>query len=337
MTNFRLNDPKKARLFRGVLSPEQAGLLPICDVDTDWRNQPALQGAELRKFWERMFDNDAIDLNNTAPDRLLAAWRLTRQIGIMRGVLQHNDPIEMVLQDPSITNSEFTSYVEVKDMWLRNLLASGVAMMPPEVPAAMLLTSGAITDDYRPKRDDPNLVRFVDMVTYMGQGVLSLEQSDKTRRGFVWFTSLDHVRAGWPSAPVLSNFEATLVSDAINILVDNGDRKAREEIAAKWDLPIKEVEQLCCLAKQSMAHRQQFDDREGNKALVLARITELIEKATDALDHRGAAMMQREWWRIFDSKGEQDTVDEFEDMTNVLIASAASKRRAIPKLNSPKS
>lgn len=330
MTNFRHNEPEKARLFRGLISPEEAGLLPICDADTDWRKQPALQGAELRAFWERMFDNDAMDLDNSSQDRLLAAWRLTRSLGKIRGVLQRGDPIELVIRDPAVNNSEFTSYVEVRDAWLRSLLASGVAMMPPEMPKTMLLTSGAVSDDYRPKRDDPALVRFVELVTYVGQGVLALDQSAKARRGFVWFTSLDLVRAGWPSAPVLSNFESKLISETIEILLEHTDNQARGEIAAKWDLTSDEVEQLCSLAKRAMADRQQFEDREGNKALVLARLDMLMSKATDALDHRGAAMMQQQWWRIYDSRGEQDQVDEFEDMTSVLTVSAASKRRSLP-------
>lgn len=331
MTNFRLNDAKKARLFRGVISPEQAGLLPICDVETDWRDQPALQGAELRRFWNRMFENEGITLENTSEERLLSAWRITRHLGVLRGVLQKGDQIDLVIRDPSINNSEFTSYVEVRDAWLRRILAGGVAMTPPDVPPAMLMEDGRVNPDYRPKRDDKPLTRFVEMVKYVGKGVLALEESDKTRRGYVWFTSLDTIRVSWPIAPVLSNFEAKLVSEVIDILVDNSDKRARQEIAAKWALRPYEVEQLCSLARASMAQSQQFEDREGNKALVLARIDMLAEKAAEALDHRGAMLMHKEWWRIFDSRGEQDTVDEFEDMTNVLSISAATKRRSLSK------
>lgn len=330
MDDLRLSDSGKARLFRNAMSREQAGLLPICDAETDPRNAPALQGAELRAFWERIWERESITIGNTADDRKLAAWRLTRQLAVIRGVIQPGDPLEWAGHDIVWTDTEFTSYVEVRDAWLRRLLASGVSMAPPEVPSTHLLPSGAVDEDYRPERDE-ELTKFVDLVTYVGQGILALEQSAKTRRGFAWFTSVDTVRVAWPSVPVLSQFEAEVAAQAADLLVEHEAKQARDEIRARWDLSHSEVEQVYALALKAMAVRQRFEDRDGNKALILARMDALREKAIDALDHRGAAMIDRERWRIFRDRGEEDVVDEFEDMTNVISVSASEKRKALPK------
>ena len=311
------------------MSREQAGLLPICDADSDPRYAPALQGAELRAFWERVWEREGITIENTVADRRLAAWRVTRQLALIRGVIQPGDPIEMAGADVVWDDTNFTSFVEVRDAWLRRLLAGGVSMAPPEVPSTHLLTGGAVSDDYRPERDE-HLSRFVELVTYIGQGVLALHESPSTRRGFAWFTSPETIRAGWPSVPVLSQFEADVVFQAIELLADMDDRKARAEIAARWGLSHGEVEQVVAMAMKGMAMRQRFEDRDGNKALILARMDRQREKAIDALDHRGAAMIDRERWRIFRDRGEEDVVDEFEDMTNVISVSASEKRKALP-------
>lgn len=330
MRDLRLSDVGKARLFRNAQSREQAGLLPITDVEHDPLRAPALRGAELRAFWDRVWERETNTLENTLAERSLAAWRLTRQLAIMRGVIQPDDPLEMIEHECVLDSTEFTSFREVRDGWLRRLLGSGVSMVPPDVPADRLLPNGDVSEDYDPERDDA-LVRFTELAVYFGQGCLKLDQSDRTRRGFAWFLDPATIRAGWPSVPVLYRFEADMVSKAIDVLVDHGAQPARDEIAARWGLPPGEVEQVCALAKTGMAMRQRFQDRDGNKALALAKLERLEEKALDALDHRGAAMIRREWWRIFDSKAEQDVVDEFEDMTNIITVSASEKRKALPR------
>lgn len=320
-----------------------ASLEPIFHTENDWRLAPALAGEELREFWERVWDVQSNSLSNSHADRLLAAWRLVRAMAKVRGVLQDEESVEEIRFDQALNSHEFTSFVEVKDPVLRKRLAQGVPMSPPDVPAQMLLTNGQVSGDYDPREDDV-LNRFVGLVTFIGQGMLALEQCKSSRRGFAWFTNPDTIRAGWPSITALSKFENEIVSQAIDILIgqDTGpdpDPRAapktpRQLIAERWELTPPEVELLTTLAVRGQVMRVRLDDRDGTKALLLGRLEQLAERAKQALDHRGGAMVLREMWRIYSDRGEDAISDEFEEMANVLTISAAEKRRQLS--NNPK-
>lgn len=331
MHNLRLSEPEKTRLFPGLLSREQAGFLPIDDVDSDWRSAPALTGAALRAFWDRVFDERA-DLAQTAyKEFLLAAWRLTRQLAIVRGVIQADQPLEAINTQISWTNSEFTTFVNIDNPVLRSLLEGGVALTCPPAPESFMLPGGHLSPDYDPSADAP-LMRFVDLVSYFGQVCLRLEASPLTRRGFVWFCSPDYVRAGWPTPTALISLETRIVDECIDLLTDLPQKQARDEIAARWDLGPDEVQQLTMLSRRALSVRVRLDDRDGYKAMIVTKLERCAERATEALDNRGAAQILRDAWRIFDSRGEQDIADEFGDMADIISVSAKTKRkRALPE------
>ena len=331
MDDLRLSDVGKARLFRGAISREQAGLLPICDSEHDWRTSAPLRGAELLAFWAQVWERNQNTLANTSDDRLLAAWRITRQLAVIRGAIMHGEPLSTVCGDgPDTLASDFTSFVDIADWGLRGLLTEGSPLAPPDVPSEHLTPSGLVSEDYDPGRDE-RLLRFQQVVEYFGLASLRLDASDRARRGFAWFLSPDTIRAGWPSPPSIFLFEIRLVEKAVALLSDHGDAEARAEITARWDLEPHEVAQVVTLARLALAMRYDADDLKGGKALTLSRLERQITKAGDALDHRGAAMMLREWWRIFRDKGEAQVEDEFGDMDGVIKVSATRKRLAKPK------
>lgn len=327
--DFNLSDVDKVRLFPGAIPREQAGLLPIEDIETDWRKAPALVGQRLMAFWDRQFavrnDNSR---DGTEWDRAHAAWRITRQLAIARGIIQPDDPIEEVGSEIPWTQSEFTSFVEVRDAHLRTLIGAGAPMTCPPVPDAFLTPAGEVSQEYNPYEDAP-LVRFQRLVHFFGQACLMLDQSDRTCRGFVWFESPESIRAGWPSPPVLSFHECRLIEETVELIAGSGDMDAAREIAARWDLMPNEVQQLVALARAALAARARLDDRDGYKALIIARLDVLAAKAEDALDHRGAAQIRREQWRIFEARAEQDIADEFGDMSNAISLSASERRRRL--------
>ncbi len=321
----------KARLFRGAISREQAGLLPICDSEHDWRTAPALAGEELRAFWAQVWERDANTLPNTTEDRLLAAWRIMRGLAVVRGAIMPGEPLSTLLGDgPDTLVSDFTSFVDISDWALRNLLANGTPLAPPDVPSGSLTNAGQVVPEYEPARDE-RLMRFQQVAEYFGLASLNLDQSDRARRGFAWFLSPDTIRAGWPSPPSIFLFEVRLVEKVVALLQRQGDAEARAEITAQWDLQPQEVAQVVTLARLALALRYDTEDLKGGKALTLSRLERQIAKAEDALDHRGAAMMLREWWRIFRDKGEAQVEDEFGDMDGVIKVSAARKRLSKPK------
>jgi hypothetical protein len=329
--DLRLSDVGKARLFRGAISRDRAGLLPICSTETDWRNAPALAGVELRKFWERIWDSEQNTIGGSKEERELAAWRITRQLAVLRGAIEPNAPLSNIAEGADVLESDFTSFNEINDWALRKLLERGTPMTVPDIPATMLLHNGTVvSDSYDPKKDQ-RLHRFQQVVEYFGKASLQLDSSARACRGFAWFLSPETIRAGWPSPPSLFLFEARLVEHAISQLTDGGDDSSRAEIASRWDLLPQEVCQVMALARLALSMRYDTDDLKGGKALALARLEAQISKAQDALDHRGAGMMIREWWRIFRDKGDAQVEDEFGDMDGVIQASAKQKRLSKPK------
>lgn len=330
--NLRLSDVGKASMFRGAISRERAGLLPICSTETDWRDAPALAGAELRKFWVSVWERGSNTLENSRDQRELAAWRITRQLAIVRGVIQPNAPLCDILEEgPDVLETDFTSFNEIKDWTLRGLLEVGSPLSVPDVPAVLLSQGGTvINDDYEPSRDS-RLKRFSAVVEYFGRASLQLDASERACRGFAWFLLPETIRAGWPSPPNLFLFEARLVEIALDQLTEHGDKEARQEIAAKWDLTPQEVSQVMALARLALSMRYDTDDLRGGKALALSRLDAQIVKARDAFDHRGAGMMIREWWRIFRDKGDAQVEDEMGDMDGVIAAGASQKRLSKPK------
>lgn len=331
MDDLRLSDRGKARLFPGIISREQAGLYPICTTENDWRDVPALKGAALRKFWTRVFERGANTLDGSEPDRLLAAWRLTRFMAVSRGVIQPNAPLGQTCEGPEVFFTDFRSFIQVPDWATKAILSQGdgVPLAPPRV-AADSMRGREVAASYEPEKDE-RLVRFVQLVAYIGQAALMLDQSERSRRGFEWFIDPATIRAGWPSPSALFRFEAELVREASEIITDKAGIAGRREIAARWGLEEFEVSQLVFLTRRALATALDPDDLAGHKAVAIARLEAQYEKAVDALDHRGAAMIQREQWRILRDKGEAQVEDELGEMDGVIQAASARKRLSRPK------
>jgi hypothetical protein len=332
VADYTRSDRDKAKRFPGAFPRAQLNLPPICDAENDWRKLPALRGAALKRFWSSVFEKGRTTIEGSRNDRLLAAWRLTRLMAVVRGVIQPNEPLGETMGDgqPEVYQTDFRSFIDIQDWATKSLLGKeGVPLAPPHI-ATNLLRNGEVAEDYEPEKDE-RLTRFVGLVAYLGQASLQLDQSESARRGFEWFIDPGWIRVAWPSPPALFQFEAELVSEAIEIVTDMSAAHARKEIAAKWDLTYNEVSQVIFLARRAMKVALDADDLAGHKAVVCARLEKTYDAAIEAMDHRGAALAAREFWRIMRDKGEAQAEDELGEMDAVIQAGATRKRLSRPK------
>lgn len=331
MRDLPLDDPRKARLFRNAQSREQAGLLPITDTDNHWQNVPALRGRTLREFWDRNFVPPPVHtLASTYQSRMLAAWRLVRQMSICRGALEETDPIEMAGHAIAWHNSEFRSFKNITSVTLRRVLTPGVSLLPPDVPPEWTDDRQMVKKEYVPTVHDPKLMNFVRAQVVFGRAYLNLAENPKTCAGFQLLTDPDFVRVCWPSEFELVHFETNLVNEAAQMMIrppfDTPD--PRVAIAKRWGLSPKEVQQVTSLAMASLVVQQRISDIEGHKALSVSRLEAMLPKMEEANDYRGMAVVVREINRII-NKSNTDGEESLEDMTKVVAISASDRRKQI--------
>lgn len=325
MDNLRFEDRKKARLFRGAISREQAGLPPIVVDAFDWRRVPALRGEPLRQFWHDVFADDALDLAGTFQSRVFAAWRILRTTSIVRGVIEQDEPITAVRGDPNIMNPALTSYKDVHDALLKRLLAPGVSLVPPDHPPEFLLESGDVSHDYDEAKDEA-VIRFARLVDYVGQ-TLGLDSSRRTCRGFAWLRDPARVRAGWPPMSAIIRHETALVIETLDLFIKSTKRAAASAMMQNYDLSMEEAIQLTHLAQQLSKMHRNLDDVEGFKAVQLDKMDYQYERLEEGMDHRGAADVLYKQFRIFSSRPDEADEREFESMDDVVARSSANRRK----------
>lgn len=335
MDDLRLTDTDKARLFPGAISREQAGMLPLADVESDPLSQPPLKGNALTRWWARVWDDGHMTLASSARQRVHAAWRLTRQLAILRGVLQADEPLHEIGNQVGWLDSTFTSFQAIPDVHTQRLCTAGAAMTCPPVPSQFVGPRGQVDPTYDP-HDDLLLRRFANLVQHVGHLHMQMDSLDSVRAGFAWFSSLNTIRAGWPSPRELCVHELSLADQMVELLTEGPEVGARRSLAETWELPPGEVQQVFALASASLVDRARLDDRDAYKALMLHRLEHLADRAGDAFDYRGAAMIRREQWRIFESQGEKDLADEFSNMDQIVALSASSKQKKLTNKPKPK-
>lgn len=320
----KFSDERGLRLFN-TISPAEAGIPPA--LTTEEVTGPGLEGHELSRFWAGVFERDQLTLSSSHDARMLAAWRIVRFLGVLRGALQPTDGIAAAMDGPDVFYRPFTAFAEFNDGYVRALLEEcQLPLLPPAIPARWIGAEG-VDEDYAPEIDRP-LELFRSMVEHAGIK-LGLPQSDAARNGFVWFVHVDSIRAAFPTLEELLRFERKLASDAMLHMTEDSYQKAFTTMRAELDLNDDETMTVMRLGREQAHNFVDPDDLRGIRALVLLRLQKLGAQAEDALDHRGAAMIEREMWRVARDQGTQAEVDEMEDMAAVVKVHAAAKRKRL--------
>ena len=323
----KFSDHRGLRLFN-TISQADAGILPALTVDEV--SGPGLSGHELAQFWARVFERDSLTLHSSREARLLAAWRIVRHLGVLRGALQQHEGIAAALEKgPDVFYRPFTAFAKFHDGRVRQILEEcQLPLLPPSIPSRWLGETG-VDEDYEPERDRP-LDFFRDMIEHIGVK-LGLPRSDASRNGFVWFVHLDSIRAAFPPLEELLQFERKLATAAMERMTEDSYQAAFGEVQTQFDLNHDETMTVMKLGREQAHNFVDPDDLRGIRAIVLLRLQKLGKQAEDAYDHRGAAMIEREMWRVARDQGVQAEVDELEDMAAVVKVHAESKRKRLDK------
>jgi len=321
----KFSDQQGLRLFN-TISQSEAGISPALTADE--ASRPGLEGHELSQFWASVLDRDKLTLQTSHEARLLAAWRLVRYLGVLRGALQEGEGIASALDGPDVFYQGFTAFSKFHDTRVRAILEEcQLPLLPPGIPSRWINEEGVAIESYAPEMDRP-LDLFRDMVEHAGVK-LGLPRSDSARNGFVWFVHLDSLRAAFPSLEELLQFERKLATDAMTRMTDDSYQTAFTELQGLYDLNNDETLTVMKLGREQAHNFVDPDDLRGIRAIVLLRLQRLGKAAEDALDHRGAAMIEREMWRVARDQGTNAEVDEMEDMAAVVKVHAESKRKKL--------
>lgn len=307
------------------MSPEDAGIAPALTVEDI--AGPALSGVQLTQFWAGVFERDNLTLETSHDARVLAAWRIVRHLGELRGALQKHEGIEAAMDGPDVFYRGFTAFSDFRDARVRRILEEcELPLLPPSISDRWVIASG-IDEHYNPDLDRP-LELFRTMVEHVGLR-LGLQHSNKTRSGFVWFVHVDSLRAAFPPLEDILQFERRVATDAMERMTDKSYQDAFSSMQAAYDFNYDETMTAMKLGRAQAHDFVDPDDLKGIRALVLLRLQKLGRQAEDALDPRGAAIIEREMWRVARDQGVQAEVDEMEDMANVVKVHAESKRKRL--------
>jgi hypothetical protein len=316
------------RLYNNVPDVKNP-LDPILTVDE--LAGPGLQGKALRRFWARVFEKGKSTLESTEEERTLAAWRIVRHLAQLRGAIQEHCGIEDALKEgPDVFYTPFTALAVFQDGYIRAILEEvQLPLLPPRVPNRHLELDGTVQETYDPYKD-PALSKFRDMVEYAGRK-LGLHHSKIASTGFAWLVQHETIRAAFPPLDQLIAFERRLANNAMQLMVQKDYNKAFQELQDDHEFSIDEALTVMRMAR-ALAHAYvDADDIKGIKAMVLLRLQVHAQAAAEAYDHRGAAMIEREMWKVARDQGTAEEIDELEDMASVVRINAANKRKELPE------
>lgn len=321
MSDLRLNDPDGARLFRSAVGREHAGLLPLRS-EGDLDDSREMTREELGQFWAKLFYRQNTTLEESRKGILHTAWIITRSMAVARGAIDADQPL-LDLRICQGWEDRVEPTVEIHDFAMDSVLSLNPPMTCPDVPSLDLDEHGRVRPEYDPMQDEALLVFHAAVQFFVAH--MSLDTYEQTKHVLGWFEP-EFLRAAWPSPNALLRYEVEIVDAAVPILVKDSNHAARKEIAARWGLDTVMVNQLCALASLALKAQARLSDRDAMKALTIARIDAMIENAKDALDHRGALLMEREKWRIFRDRAEEAEEEDLESMAGAL-KNASTQRR----------
>ena len=272
--------------------------------------------------------------DNTREARLECAWRLLRRMSTMRGALRHDERLTQLGRIVDPFDAEFIHTEDVTEqipLGIYDYLAAGLPLLPPDVPQRFLLDApedgGGMLPapsgrdaEYDPRIHDEPLRRYVELLRVLGKQI-GLHESARTAPGFVWLTDITMLRHAWPQLSELVQFEQRLISSVKRQVLATTTIELTEKLETEHGLSEDEAIGIMAIVLSSLQAASHLDNRQGSKAKVLAKLERLGKMAEDAFDHRGSAIIQREWWRVFRDEGTVDAED-FEAMSLVIQRSA---------------
>lgn len=285
-----------------------------------WTDQfPASDRAAIGSaIWHEVWTSKGgLTLENTRAAREETAWRLLRRSSWMRGVLRLDERLGEIFtrgidpHDPDFIHTEDAARRVPRTLY--QYLAGGLPLIP------------------RP--EDGKTVEHAELLRTLGEA-MGLNTRPRTAPGFALISSARTLAEAWPRIDDLVQFETRLISTLKRELLEKSSTEATEDLETKFGLSEDEAIGLVAMALRSLEGASHLDNRGGQKARVLAKLERQAKMAEEAFDHRGAAIIQREWWRIFRDEGTVEAED-FDEMSMAIQRGALARRNEPLELPEP--
>jgi hypothetical protein len=264
-------------------------------------------------FWNAVWRGSVAPSIDTCYEaRLLCAWRLIRRMGEMRGALSETQPLSEMAKTFDHQNLNFIRTDDASEVLpeaIEECLDAGLSLGPPLLDAP-----------------HEAVKRFARVVHEVGKQ-LDLARNPKTAAGMPWFVDPDTVQTAWPTMTHLIEFEDAMIAHTRRELLEKTNMAVVEGLRERLGVPDHVAFAVVGMCLKSLVNMSHLNDRAGVKARVLARMERAAEAANLAFDHRGAAIIEREYWRIFRDEATLSD-DALEDMTNEIKKGAALARGA---------
>lgn len=264
-----------------------------------------------KEFWEDVWGAWHLPtLDDTRDTRILAAYFLLRYMAESRGALRVDQPLVEI--DDSALESSFTlvgdySSKKIKPTTLR-LIGRGLSLLPPD-----------FTDS------EDAITRFVKYIGIVSKEC-GLTRNKKANQGLALFLDHETLKEMWPDIVDLVNFEEELIDHTRGALLEKTSLQVMVDLKKNLGVNEKTALNIITLVMMRLTEATRLDQRAAVKSRVLARLEQSAHDARLAFDHRGAAIIEREFWRVYRDEGGGVEDDDFGDMTDT-IKQGANKRR----------
>lgn len=289
-------------LFEGVTLDKSLKLRPASRDDTaipdrlqryhDYYGVPLepyeMRLAKAKVDVRRAFQLETIRDDETLPYRIRVAWRITRALGSVTGVMDDDEPLTTALvttrDDPDPwtttrpppmidTTTFYGSQLQVLELYLERAdeLFDGIGLLPPEnCPKSLVLIW-------------TSMVETIASALGMEKGSEALPELG--RLGLIPLVDPETTQDQWPTRLQIIVWEHQLIEETADLLGKMSPPKVKAELFRQHGLTTYEGG---CLVKMAIrAIREEFDlDIEDHRALMIARLNDYIERSRTALNLR---------------------------------------------------
>lgn len=164
----------------------------------------------------------------------------------------------------------------------------GLPLLPPPVPRYAHTDKGQISEDYRPE-NDVMLCYYVRVMELISQS-LYIElgsANDKTigKYGLTGVLDPMTVRLAMPSRMQLIAWEQLVITETLDLIVEEGVRKTKDLLFQRYGLQGFETANLIRLARKQ-ALLQMSADVEEDRSVILMKLEDYVRRARASLDMR---------------------------------------------------
>ena len=265
----------------------------------------------IEQWWGQAFADAKLSVEQLLPYRVRLAWRVTRELASIRGIVTDYESLESatidhvsgrdpweepagLMWDKSMQGKHSYRW-EVLHLLSRAKFTEGqrgdgriLALLPPAVHSSYLDESGHVVPDYDPEKDGAlrRWLAAVDLVVKrfgMERGSARDRQQGFYGLRFVFEPKM--TRLVWPSRWDIMACENDLVEEVLKDTISKGVGHARNELREKYGLTDREVQVLVNIAR-TVAQKRVAHDIEEQRAVMVMRLDSIIERAQNNLDVR---------------------------------------------------